>query len=125
MSGYRVRHRDYRARVDRIGSTSSSLERADSTFTVRAGLADNACVSFESTNYPGYYLRHRNGEIWLDRRQGTSLYAADATFCATGGRQAGTVLLHSSNYPDRYLSVRRSRLQLSTQATAFTVRSGL
>ncbi|GAA2478665.1 hypothetical protein Ahu01nite_019780 [Winogradskya humida] len=125
MSGYRVRHRDYRARVDRIGSTSSSLERADSTFTVRAGLADSACVSFESTNYPGYYLRHRNGEIWLDRRQGTSLYTADATFCATSGRQAGTVLLHSSNYPDRYLSVRRSRLQLSTQPTAFTVRSGL
>ena len=23
--------------------------------------------SFESTNYPGYYLRHRNGEIWIDK----------------------------------------------------------
>ncbi len=24
-------------------------------------------VSFESSNYPNYYIRHRNFELWLDQ----------------------------------------------------------
>ncbi|WP_305789695.1 AbfB domain-containing protein [Symbioplanes lichenis] len=124
MGSYRVRHRDYRARVDRIASRNNALDRADSRFVVRAGLADASCVSFESSNYPGYFLRHRNGEVWLDRQTGGSLYAGDATFCAEE-RGPDTVVLRSHNYPSRYLAVRRSRIDLSSRATEFTVRSPL
>ncbi|WP_201787165.1 AbfB domain-containing protein [Actinoplanes sp. TFC3] len=123
--GYRLRHQNYRARVDRVASRSSALDRADSRFTVRAGLADAACVSFESFNYPGYYLRHRNGEVWLDPRDSTDLYRADATFCPVAAGAAGTVTLRSKNYPDRSLSVRRSRVDLGSRATTFTVRPPL
>ncbi|WP_306216187.1 AbfB domain-containing protein [Actinoplanes sp. RD1] len=124
MDSYRVRHRDYRARVDRIAKRNSALDRADSRFVVRAGLADASCVSFESSNYPGYFLRHRNGEVWLDRQAGGSLYAGDATFCAEE-RGPDTVVLRSHNYPSRYLAVRRNKLDLSSRATEFTVRSPL
>ncbi|AGL17858.1 AbfB domain-containing protein [Actinoplanes sp. N902-109] len=120
--GYLVRHRNFRARVDRISSRSSDLDHADSRFVVRAGLADAACVSFEASNYAGYYLRHRNGEVWLDQRSGSALYAADATFCPAGGR-AGPVTLHPQNYPDQALAVFRSEIGLGTRGTAFAVRS--
>ncbi|MEV4639735.1 AbfB domain-containing protein [Actinoplanes sp. NPDC049548] len=125
LPGFRVRHRDYRARVDRIGADSSALDRADSTFTVRAGLADGSCVSFESVNYPGHFLRHRDSRVWLDGRDGSALYAADATFCPVDGRHPGTVALRSQNYPDRYLSLRRSRLDLGRRQVSFTVRPPL
>lgn len=124
MPGHRVRHRDYRGRVDRIDATSPALDRADSTFTVRAGLAGPGCVSFESVNYPGHFLRHRDSRIWLDRRDATDLYAADATFCPEEGQRGGTVL-RSQNYPDRFVSLRRSRLDLGGWPVAFTVRGPL
>jgi hypothetical protein len=34
-----VRHRDFRARIHRIGPASRPLDRADATFAVRNGLA--------------------------------------------------------------------------------------
>ncbi|MEV4708829.1 AbfB domain-containing protein [Actinoplanes sp. NPDC049316] len=125
LTGYRVRHRDFRARIDRIAATSSSLDRADATFTVRAGLAGSGCVSFESVNYPGSFLRHRDGGIRLEPRDGTARYAADATFCPEAGRRANTVLLRSQSHPDRYLSLRRWRLGLGGWPLAFTVRPPL
>lgn len=118
QDGRRLRHRDYRARIDRI---SSALDRADSRFVVRAGLADPACVSFESTNYPGMFLRHRDSQVWLDTRRGSDLYAADATFCVVE-RRDGTLLLRSHNYPDHYLQVRRSGVDLGSRGTAFRAR---
>jgi hypothetical protein len=53
-----------------------------------SGLADSAGTSFESVNYPGHYLRHKNFELWLDRYDGTEQFRKDATFRATqpGGR---------------------------------------
>ncbi|GGL08104.1 AbfB domain-containing protein [Mangrovihabitans endophyticus] len=125
MPGYRLRHRNHRGRVDRITTRSSALDRADSTFAVRAGLADDSCVSLESTNYPGQFLRHRNSRLWLDRRDGSALYAADATFCPVEGRLGDSVLLRSKNYPDRYLAVRHGQVSLSRHATPFTVRPAL
>ncbi len=124
QGGYLLRHRDYRARVDRIGPRNPALDKADSRFLVRAGLADAGCVSLESANYPGSYLRHRDSQVWLDPRRGTSLFAADATFCVVE-RGDGTVLLRSHNYPDRYLQVRRSRVDLGGRGTAFAVRGAL
>jgi len=124
MPGYRIRHRDYRGRVDRIDATSPVLDRAHSTFTVRAGLAGTGCVSFESANYPGHFLRHRDSRIWLDRREATALYAADATFCPEEGRP-GTVVLRSHNYPDHFVSLRRSRLNLGRWPVTLTVRAPL
>ena len=125
MPGPRLRHRDSHSRVDRIDAGSPALDRADSTFTVRAGLAGTDCVSFESLNYPGHFLRHRDSRIWLDRRDATALYAGDATFCPQQGRRQGTVVMRSQNYPDRFLSLRRSRLDLGGWPVAFTVRGPL
>jgi hypothetical protein len=126
--GFRLRHRDFRARVDRLSSASRPLDRADATFTVRAGLADAAgCVSLESVNYPGFFLRHQNFALFLQRNDHGKLFTADATFCPSTTR--GATVLRSLNYPDRYLVESRSLLFLervpATAAVSFVVRPPL
>jgi hypothetical protein len=96
---------------------------------VRRGLADAGCVSFESSNYPGRFLRHRDFEIRLDRAERSRLFAADATFCPVTRGHAGVVALRSVNYPERFLTESRSRLRLTRAAagtaTRFVVRPPL
>ncbi|MGN9909664.1 AbfB domain-containing protein [Phytohabitans sp. LJ34] len=116
--GFRVRHRDFVGRIDRIGAGSPSLDRADSTFAVRAGLADARCVSLEAVNYPGFYLRHQDFAIHLHRRDSSAIFAADATFCAGAGLAGRDMSLRSYNYPDRYLYHERSRLYIARASGA-------
>lgn len=127
--GYRVRHEDFRARIDRVGTTSRQLDQADATFTVRAGLADDKCVSMESVNYPGRYLRHQNFVVFLHKREGSALFAADATFCPVAVEPNAARVLRSFNYPNRYVVVHKSELFLditaAAAATPFLVRAGL
>jgi hypothetical protein len=124
---YRLRHRDFIGRVDRIGSDATPLERADSAFVVRKGLGRDGCVSLESVNYPGYFLRHRDFVLRLERRDGSELFASDATFCAAPSRIGNAIVLESINYPDRALVVHRDGvLHLDRgPGTPFVVRSPL
>ncbi|BCJ54267.1 hypothetical protein Asp14428_57420 [Actinoplanes sp. NBRC 14428] len=122
--GSRVRHHDFRGRVDRIDARSPAGDRADSRFRVRRGAADARCVSFEAVNLPGFFLRHRNFELRLERFDGTPLFAADSTFCPAS-RGGGIYALRSVNYPDRYISRYQSSLYLAPIATGFTVRPPL
>ncbi len=102
-SGYRVRHRNYIARIEAIGSSASELDRADSSFTVRTGLGNSGCVSLESVNFPGYFLRHQNFELKLQRRDGSNLFDQDVTFCPVTIRSGAALVLRSINYPGRFL----------------------
>ena len=99
-----LRHRDGLARTDVISTSSSATDRADATFTVRAGLADSTCYTFESVNYPGQYLRHSGYRLRKAANDGTTTFQQDATFCAqpalNGG--SGNVSLESINYPGYY-----------------------
>ncbi|MFC7277047.1 AbfB domain-containing protein [Paractinoplanes rhizophilus] len=110
-SDLRLRHHDFVGRVDRIGSRSAAGERADSRFVVRKGLGRGGCVSLESVNFPGYFLRHRNFVLRLEhprrweRRGGPELFERDATFCTSPTRDGAAFILESINYPDRALSV--------------------
>jgi hypothetical protein len=124
---YRLRHRDFIGRVDRIGSDASALERADSAFVVRKGLGRDGCISLESVNFPGYFLRHRNFVLRLERRDRSELFDQDATFCAAPTRDGSAVVLESINYPDRALVVHRDGVIHLDQGsgTPFVVRSPL
>ncbi|WP_198170780.1 AbfB domain-containing protein [Actinoplanes awajinensis] len=111
-SGQRVRHRSFIGRVDTIGASSKALDRADSSFTVRVGLGNSGCSSLESVNYPGYFLRHQNYQIKLQRNDGSDLYRRDATFCAVTIRSGDALALQSINYPKRFVVESDSRLAL-------------
>ncbi|GIF38380.1 AbfB domain-containing protein [Actinoplanes xinjiangensis] len=127
--GHRVRHRDFRGRLEAVSASSSAGERADSGFRVRTGLGDDDCASLESVNFPGYYLRHRNFEIRLDRNDGSALFRQDATFCQVSIRQGTALALRSTNYPRHYVVADGDRLKITETtaagATAFTPRNAL
>ncbi len=116
--GYRVRHRNFLGRIDAIGAASSALDRADSTFTVRAGLGNSGCVSFESVNFPGYFIRHQNFEIKLTRQDRSDLFARDATFCPVTIRSGAALTLRSINYPKRFVTESGGRLYLRETTAA-------
>jgi hypothetical protein len=119
--GYRVRHRNFKARLDRVSSGSSNLDKADSKFVVRAGLANSGCLSFESVNYPGYYLRHWGFELRLQRFDGWSMFNADATFCPVYSQSGAR--LKSYNYPNRFWAERDSALVVSERgAITFAIK---
>ncbi|WP_203836549.1 AbfB domain-containing protein [Winogradskya humida] len=122
--GSRLRHWDFQARISTLTSASPAQDRADSRYIVRKGAADARCFSFESDNYRGRFLRHRDYKLYLDQVDGSELFAADATFCPVD-RQNDTFTLRSKNYPDRSIARRGELLYLTRAATTFTVQPPL
>lgn len=78
----------------------------DSQWKIVPGLASSATdyVSFESVAFPGYYLRHYNFDFLLAQNDGTSAFAADATFKKVSGLKDATwSSFQSYNFPTRYI----------------------
>ncbi|MFC0104743.1 AbfB domain-containing protein [Kibdelosporangium aridum] len=92
-----LRHQDSVTRTDVVTNTSPDLLKQDSTFWARPGLANPSCLSFESRNFPGEYLRHANSVIRKDPNDGTAAFAGNATFCARPG--LGATALESHDAP--------------------------
>ena len=86
-----------------VTSSSSSTDKGNASWTVRAGLANSACVSFESRNTPGSFLRHQNYQLFLHANNGSSLFASDATFCPQAGMNGQGSSFASSNFPSRFI----------------------
>jgi hypothetical protein len=98
-----IRHQNDNAVTSVITSSSSALDKSDATWVVRSGLASGSCVSFESRNYPGSYLRHRNNQVYRQASDGSALFNSDATFCQQSGRNGQGTSFASYNYPTRFL----------------------
>ncbi|MDR8412265.1 alpha-L-arabinofuranosidase B [Nonomuraea sp. 3-1Str] len=98
-----IRHQNDQAVTSVITSSSPALDRNDATWIVRSGLANSSCVSFESKNYPGDYLRHQNYQLYRQHNDDSSLFAADATFCPQSGKSGQGTSFASANFPDRFL----------------------
>ncbi|MEV4631017.1 AbfB domain-containing protein [Micromonospora sp. NPDC049523] len=115
-----IRHYAYRGRVE-----ANVTNLADSQYRFVTGLAGSGSVSLESTNFPGYFLRHRNYEIWVERDDGSAQFRADASFQRRPGlANSAGVSLESQNAPGRYIRHRSGLLYLeavggaANQATA-------
>ncbi|MEV4578223.1 alpha-L-arabinofuranosidase B [Nonomuraea jabiensis] len=102
-TGRYIRHQNDQAVTSVITSGSSSLDKNDATWIVRNGLAYSACVSFESKNYPGSYLRHSNYQLYRNANDGSALFANDATFCPQPGMNGQGLSWASFNFPNRLL----------------------
>jgi hypothetical protein len=104
-TGYYLTHDDSDTKVvmDAITSSSSSTLKGDATWLVVAGLANSQCVSFESQNKSGYYIRHSGFELYLNSNDGSTLFANDATFCPRAGNSGSNYSLMSNNYSNKYI----------------------
>ncbi|MFF7160469.1 family 43 glycosylhydrolase [Streptomyces sp. NPDC008086] len=109
-----IRHWEYRARIE---ADVSPL--ADSQFRVVTGLTGSGTVSLESANFPGYYLRHKNFEVWLEKNDGTAQFASDASFYKRAGlADSAGVSYESYNLAGRYVRHYEYLLQVQTPSTA-------
>jgi len=101
-----VRHQNsvsFRVKISTLDS-GSTFDTLDSTWKMVAGLTGDAgSVSFESTGYPGWYLRHRGFEVWLDPFDGSALNKQDATFMPRAGNSGAGLSFESVNYPGRFM----------------------
>ncbi|PSL52777.1 GH43 family beta-xylosidase [Saccharothrix carnea] len=105
-----VRHWEYRGRVE-----ANVNPLADSQFRIVTGLTGSGTVSLESTNFPGYYLRHRNHEMWVERNDGSAVFRADASFFRRAGLASGSgVSFESQNFPGQYIRHNGTNINLTT-----------
>ncbi|MFE5812772.1 AbfB domain-containing protein [Streptomyces sp. NPDC056479] len=113
-----MRHKDGAVFTEVVSSGSDALLKNDATWKIVLGLANSSCYSFESRNYPGEYLRHREFRVYKEAGSG-DLYRADATFCPVRGANGG-VRLSAYNYPEQYLRHYNAELWLATPGGTHT-----
>ncbi len=95
-----MRHSSFNGRIDQAPIDPIN----DSKWKLVAGLADSNGVSFESVNYPGYYLRHSNYILVVNQNDNSATFKADATFYKTSGfADAAWTSFRSYNFSDRYI----------------------
>jgi hypothetical protein len=85
----------------------SDTDRANAAFLTVPGLANSACLSFESASRRGYFLRHQGFVLKLHAPDGSQLFREDATFCPKPGVADPLYWsLESLNYPGYFLQSR-------------------
>ncbi|MGW0788593.1 family 43 glycosylhydrolase [Streptomyces sp. NPDC002911] len=101
-----VRHAWSRGRVD-----ADVTPYADMQWKVVPGLADPSAVSLESVNFPGTFLRQRDGEVWIDARTDDAGFRADATWRRVPGLSDRSLTsFESYSEPGRFLRHRDALL---------------
>lgn len=98
-----IRNQDGAAVIAPVTSSSDEQARGASTWIVRRGLADDSCVSFESRNNPGGFLRQQNFVLRIEPFDGTAVNRSDATFCPEPGKNGKGRSFRSANDPTKYI----------------------
>ena len=98
-----IRHQNSQGVLSKIGF-NDNVARKDATFRLQFGLAGK-CVSLESVNFPGQYLRHQNFWIVLAKNDNSPLFKSDATFCTKNPLPMGSqTMFESVNNPGLFIS---------------------
>jgi hypothetical protein len=97
-----------------VTASSSQTDKQDATWVQAPGLANPSCISFESINKPGSYLRHANFQFHLQPNDGSALFSQDATFCPQPGNSGQGTSFQSVNFPDRYIRTFNSTVYLAS-----------
>ncbi len=103
-----------------VTSSSSSAEKARATWIPRAGLSNSACVSFESANQAGSYIRHYGFQLYVEPNDNSSLFAEDATFCPEAGHNGQGYSFAAAGYPANYIRHYANVLYAATNGGSHT-----
>jgi hypothetical protein len=85
-----------------VTSSSSAALKQQASWTVRTGLGNGACFSFESRDAPGSYIRHYNFVLQLGANDGSKAFREDATFCPQAGLNGQGNSIRAWGYPTCY-----------------------
>jgi hypothetical protein len=86
-----------------VSSSSSTALKQQASWTVRSGLSNGACFSFESRDTPGSYIRHYDFALQLAANDGSKQFKEDATFCTQAGLNGQGSAIRAWGYPTRYI----------------------
>ncbi len=96
-----LRHQNFQ--IFQQANDGGDVFKRGATFLPRAGLAGTCgcntgpCTSYESIDWPGYYLRHANFTFYIAKSDGSDLFKQDASFCPANGLTATTSVLKAAN----------------------------
>ncbi|KAH6977554.1 glycoside hydrolase family 54 protein [Ilyonectria sp. MPI-CAGE-AT-0026] len=85
-----------------VSSSSTTALKQQASWTVRTGLGNSACFSFESVDTPGSFIRHYDFALLLNANDGTKQFHEDATFCPQTALTGTGNSIRSWSYPTRY-----------------------
>jgi hypothetical protein len=86
-----------------VSSSSATALKQQASWVVRSGLGNSACVSFESKDTAGSYIRHYNFVLQVGKNDGTKAFKEDATFCPQSGLGGTGSSIRAWGYPTRYI----------------------
>jgi hypothetical protein len=87
--------------ISPISTASAATDKADATWIVRRAFANSACVSFESRNHPGEFIRHFNFQLFSQPHDGSAVFNSDASFCPITGNSGTGHSFQSVNFPTK------------------------
>ncbi|KAI1754657.1 carbohydrate-binding module family 42 protein [Xylaria castorea] len=85
-----------------VASSSAAALKQQASWTVRTGLGNSACFSFESVDTPGSFIRHANYQLMVNSNDNSKIFHEDATFCPQTGVNGQGNTIRSWSYPARY-----------------------
>jgi hypothetical protein len=86
-----------------VSSSSSTSAKNQATWTVRQGLSNSNCFSFESVDTPGSFIRHYAFQLKLNANDRSKQFSEDATFCTQPGLTGSGTTFRSWSYPLRFV----------------------
>jgi hypothetical protein len=91
--------------TEHLSPSSHDDLRKSASWTVRTGLGNAGCFSFESVDEPGSYMRNDRNDLLLAKRDGSKQFDEDATFCPQAGLdgQEHTHTIQSWNEPNHHI----------------------
>jgi hypothetical protein len=109
--GLFVRHRLFFGELQGINPTNQ-LDRQDATFILRPGLnGANDTVSFESVNFPGFFLRHSGNRLKLMENDNSPNFSRDASYFRraplAGGEKSVSFESGSATFSEFYIRHRQ------------------
>lgn len=102
-----------------IANNTTTMPLTSSQWRIVPGIADSSCISLESVDNPGYYLRHYEGNIIISVNDGTEIFKQDATWRVHDALDGlGGISLESYNIAGAYMRHYNSYLKISQISTA-------
>jgi hypothetical protein len=112
-TGNYIRDKNGAAVIAPVTASSAERDRADSTWIVRRGLADHSCISLESRDNPGRFLRRRQFSLQVQPFDGSAQNRSDATFCVQAGQSGKGNSFSSQQFPTKYLRHYNGKLYIA------------
>ncbi|KAF9566057.1 glycoside hydrolase family 54 protein [Agrocybe pediades] len=97
-----ISHQGSTVNTQVVSSSNTTTVKQQASWVVRTGLGNSACVSFESVDTPGSFLRHFNFQLMLNANDGSQLFGEDATFCPQAGLNGQGNSINSWSFPTRF-----------------------